>query len=102
MLEGIDELPPYVRKTTQVGSNHYVQVNMGDRVYICRPNNWIDEIYQLTPDGFKKIGERLDPDTPCDVLATYDNAGEGFPSFVTTDKQLADGTFNPSDDVEDL
>ncbi len=98
----VDDIPRYERKTTQVEDRHYVQVNMGDTVYICRPNNWFDEIYQLTPDGFKKVGERLDPNTPCDVLVSYDNVGKGFPSFATTDKQLADGTFNPSDDVEDL
>lgn len=52
---------------------YHVDVKQGDKVWIHRTWGWTVEEYELTKNGFVKVGEFLDLLTPPDVIAAYSN-----------------------------
>lgn len=82
------DLNPETARVLLKGKRHEVEVGLWDVVSIRRPNNWLNEIYQLRPDGFVRVATSPDLDCPEGVIAHHANSGETWPSFAETDAQL--------------
>ena len=70
---------------------YHVEVKQGDKVWIHRTWGWTVEEYELTKNGFERVGEFLDPQTAPDVIVTYLNQGH-FPTLEELDSADPDVT----------